>query len=576
LLDEGKRRDKQHLIRLMGKRSNSTPNFALLIGAGTSVSSGVRASCEMVAEWRRQLYEQGKSTEPFEKWLEEQDWYRDEEEYPILFEKLYDKRSQRRNYIEGCIKDAKPSWGHVYLANMITRGYFNVVFTTNFDDLLNEACVVYADTRPIVCAHDSAVIDIRVTSPRPKIIKLHGDFLYDSIKNTIMETESLEKNMRDKFAQFASEYGLVVMGYGGNDRSVMDTLHSMIRSGGRFPHGIYWCVRDQDNASRKLRKLMSEEGVYWVKIDGFDEFMAEVHAGLGLTLPDTVREPYKATTTRLNRFIQSAARKEHPLINADIERLEQELKKYEGVASELTPYVFLADREFVRERYENAVELYEKASVQNLDVNAMNRMGMSYFLSGDTDKALKIAKEMIRRYPRNNNGYSFLGWLYNYTAKPQDAIEQFKAAMNYADGRDLVTILTSKSDTHLALGDWKAALSDTERALQQLGNDVKTAARTNPSLLLNHCYALTHLDKKELAFQTLREVLPLLTDTYFRAVAFAILDDKEQMMKNLRSSIKESRTNLLEARHDPCLSAYREDADFQELLRAGSDAPKKE
>ena len=393
MLDEGKRRDKQHLIRLIGRRNNSTPNFALLIGAGASVSSGVRSSIGMVSEWRRQLYEQSKSTKPFEKWLEEQDWYQDEEEYPILFEKVYDKRSQRRNYVEECIKGAKPSWGYVYLANMIARGYFNVVFTTNFDDLLNEACFVYADTRPIVCAHDSAVIDIRVTSTRPKIVKLHGDFLYDSIKNTIMETESLEKNMRDKFAQFASEYGLVIVGYGGRDRSVMDTLHSMIRSGGRFPHGVYWCTREEDEASRKLRRLMSEEGVYWVKVDGFDEFMAETHAGLELTLPDAVREPYKATTMRLNRFIQPAEKKEHPIIKADIERLEQEVKKYEGVANELIPYVFLADREFIRGKYESATELYEKALAQGLDVSGLGRMSASYFALGDTDKGMSIAKK---------------------------------------------------------------------------------------------------------------------------------------------------------------------------------------
>lgn len=216
MLEERNKRDKNHLIHLIGRRSNRTPNFAFLIGAGASATSGVKTTTHMIAEWRLQLYKQSKSKNPFDVWLQKQDWYEDDDQYSILFEKVCDQSSQRRIYIEECVKDAKPSWGYIYLANIIAHNYFNVVFTPNFDDLLNEACFLYADLRPIVCAHDSAVVDIRVTSARPKIVKLHGDFLYDSIKNTISETETLEDNMRDKFKQFAREYGLVVIGYGGH------------------------------------------------------------------------------------------------------------------------------------------------------------------------------------------------------------------------------------------------------------------------------------------------------------------------------------------------------------------------
>ena len=55
-----------------------------------------------------------------------------------------------------------------------------------FDDLIIEACYLYSERmRPIVAAHDSVIQGVRVTSSRPKIIKLHGDFLYDNIKNTM-------------------------------------------------------------------------------------------------------------------------------------------------------------------------------------------------------------------------------------------------------------------------------------------------------------------------------------------------------------------------------------------------------
>jgi NAD-dependent SIR2 family protein deacetylase len=60
-MEEHNRRDVAHLINLIGKRNNTTPNFAFLIGAGASASSGIKTASQMITEWRRQLYEQSKS-----------------------------------------------------------------------------------------------------------------------------------------------------------------------------------------------------------------------------------------------------------------------------------------------------------------------------------------------------------------------------------------------------------------------------------------------------------------------------------------------------------------------------------
>jgi len=107
MLDESKKRDTSQLIKLIGRRSGNTPNFALLIGAGASVSSGVKTASEMIAEWRQDLYKR-KDNKPFQDWLKDQDWYENDEEYSTLFEKVCDQPSQRRIYIEECVM---VSWG---------------------------------------------------------------------------------------------------------------------------------------------------------------------------------------------------------------------------------------------------------------------------------------------------------------------------------------------------------------------------------------------------------------------------------------------------------------------------------
>jgi tetratricopeptide (TPR) repeat protein/NAD-dependent SIR2 family protein deacetylase len=569
MLEKLDKRDKIHLINLIGRRSNNTPNFALLIGAGASASSGVKTASEMIAEWRRQLYEESKSTKPFEEWLKDQDFYEDDEEYGILFEKLCDQRSQRRTYIEECVKDAKPSWGYIYLANIIAHNYFNVTFTPNFDDLLNEACCLYADLKPIVCAHDSAVVDIRITSARPKIIKLHGDFLYDSIKNTVRETETLEENMREKFKQFSREYGLVVIGYGGNDRSIIDILDTMLKSEGYFPNGLYWCIRKEGKVSKKLDRLMQRENTYYVEIESFDEFMAELHEKLGLTLPDTVRDPYKAITEKLNTFILPKEKVEHPIIKKDIAELEKQVKKFEQVVTgeisikefdRLVPYRFLGDTDYRNKNYRNALLYYEKALLQNPnDLEMMNYMVFSYIWSEDFDKALETSENMISQDPSNFRGYHSKGNLLIHLNRLEDALANYNQALSLTKRpEEIAEILTNRSNTLLIAGKWEEALSDAERALQ-IGTESK-------AVILNKCIALKKLDRKEEAAKIIQDILPKLKDKYFRAGAFAILSDKKNMLKELKMAIDEASGSRVKAKIDPDFADYREDPDFRKLV----------
>lgn len=575
MLENHNKKDRKHLVSLIGRRSNDTPNFALLIGAGASASSGVKTSSQMIAEWRRQLYEQSKSSEPLEKWLEGQDWYEDDEEYSILFEKICDQRSQRRIYIEECVKDAKPSWGYIYLANIIGHKYFNVIFTPNFDDLLNEACCIYAELRPMVCAHDSAVVDVRVTSARPKIIKLHGDFLYDSIKNTVKETMTLEQNMRDKFMQFAREYGLIIIGYGGNDRSIMDILDVLLSSEGYFPNGLYWCRRKGDKVSKRLDRLMQREESYWVEIGGFDEFMAELHEALGLVLPNVIRDPYKATSEMLNRFILPEEQIRHPVIKEHILELEKEVKKFEKVISgeesikefdRLVPYRFLGDREHSRGEYKNALHYYERALLQNpKDINIMYWMVQSHVLEGNFKEAFNISEKMINEAPSDPDGYWSKGYALIYSGKSEKAIELYNKALKYITEKTkgYVTLLISRSNALLIAGSWEKALADTENALRLSPED--------SAAVINKCVALIRLGRRKEAEGIIQDFLTKAEHKYNRAGAFAALGDKENMLIELKAAIKEHSSRRLRAKFDPEFADYREDPDFRKLVYEGQE-----
>jgi hypothetical protein len=265
----------------------------------------------------------------FHEWLEQQVWYKQDNEYSVLFEKLFDLPSQRQAFIESEVEHARPYWGYLYLADMMDKNLFNICFTTNFDDLLNDAFSSFiADTKPIVCAHDSLVSQIRLTSKRPKILKLHGDFLYQSIKNTEAEISSLEKNMRAKFAQFAKEIGLIVVGYGGNDSSIMTILAKLLKDNSSFPFGIHWCLSQESSVNSKLRDLLPSGKVFIYKIEDFDNLMAAFYMAFKLELPKYASNPLQVMAKQLNTCLQAPGDFYlHPLIQEHAESLRRSLER---------------------------------------------------------------------------------------------------------------------------------------------------------------------------------------------------------------------------------------------------------
>lgn len=291
-----KKRSVKDLVNYVGKTPISHPNYSIFLGAGASVTSGINSGGHLVHNWRKEIYEQycgdyyAIATENGSEACSEEDaksraidylmreqghWYNPQNEYSSLFERKFDLPSQRRRFVESLVDEKLPSIGYLHLVTLINNLYFNTIFTTNFDDLINEAFYQFSNTRPLICAHDSAVGSVSVISKRPKIIKLHGDYLYDDIKNTIKETESLEQNIKEKFIEFTKDNGLIIVGYSGQDRSILDVLNYLLQQEEYLKNGLYWCFRADDEINHEVRKILWRDKVYCVEIDGFDELFTE-------------------------------------------------------------------------------------------------------------------------------------------------------------------------------------------------------------------------------------------------------------------------------------------------------------
>ncbi|HIF9240590.1 TPA: SIR2 family protein [Photobacterium damselae] len=407
--------------------SERIPNYSLLLGAGCSITSDISTGVDLVEVWKKEYFNVAFYDEEYNEerlnqhLLNDCNWYKSDNEYSSLFEKIYHLPIQRRKFIQSQVDDKNPSIGYAYLVSLCEKNnkYFDTIYTTNFDDLINDSFYQFGQERPILCAHDSSIKSLSIHTERPKIIKLHGDYLYDSIKATNTETDSLNKNTESKFREFSKEFGLIVLGYAGNDSSIMNCINDLLsdEESDYFSNGIYWCVRKGGEISTKLDSLISNhDKVFFVEVEGFDEFMAKVSN----SVRNDISILSKFNETKKEKIIANLVNDRfgltrNEIIHKDISSLkkqntQKDILEYimsfnddESINSNMSDAEFkdllLVDTFIKDEKYEEAisrsVSLLKTDSSMDLKKKLYDRLISSYRKTDNEFEALRYCDELI-------------------------------------------------------------------------------------------------------------------------------------------------------------------------------------
>ena len=363
------------------------------MGAGCSITSGIKSGTQLINDWKKEIIEYADDYDTSitsDEYFEKQNWFDERNPYSSLFEKRYDLQRQRRAFVENEVANKNPSIGYAYLVKLIENNYFNAIFTTNFDDLLNEAFYRFSNVRPVVCAHDSAITSITVTSKRPKIIKLHGDYLFEDIKSTLRETESLEGNMKNKFIEFSKDYGLIVVGYAGNDRSIMDILSFLLKKEEFFKNGIYWCIRKGDeNISDDLKKLLWKDKVFFIQIEGFDELMAELNKRLNkgvLPIDNAI-----LSSEHQIKLIKSLTSNEY-VEKSNSKIIQEDSKRLKKMVNHNIFEDFFKHVDVKKEKKDNTTRKDSSSKISEEEKKTLNKVRI-LFLEDETEQAYKLINE---------------------------------------------------------------------------------------------------------------------------------------------------------------------------------------
>ncbi|MCY3664136.1 MAG: SIR2 family protein [Gemmatimonadetes bacterium] len=272
------------------------------LGAGASASAGLPTAMDMIWEFKQALFisrNRGSSQasvdlsqpavrnriDAYIKSLGGMPSPGDSNEYASLFEAAYPAELDRRTVIDGKLAGAKPSYGHMVLATLMRHELIRMVWTTNFDALVADACAKVFDTTSALTTIDldsaSQAHQALADERWPMEIKLHGDFRSRRLKNTNDELRQQDAHLRRVLVDSCKRFGLVVCGYSGRDDSIMDALEETIEHENAFPTGLFWLHREGDPLLPRVTQLLNRSSANdveatLVSVENFDEILRDL------------------------------------------------------------------------------------------------------------------------------------------------------------------------------------------------------------------------------------------------------------------------------------------------------------
>lgn len=297
--------------------------FVWTLGAGASHSSGIPLGSQLVDRWLSELHlKEADPGIPVEKWatadrldIKGFDYADRATFYPRVYERRFNGYPEEGYaYLENVMSGKDPSPGYSILAAALAMdpARHNVVITTNFDNLVADALSIYTDTFPFVAGHESLTSFVRVAMRRPLICKIHRDLLL-APQSDPRSLKRLNDAWGSALRALFQHYTPLIIGYGGNDDTLMDLLESLQATD--IKGQLIWCYYEKGEPTERIKDLVSGLNGILVPVPDFDLLMVLLGEKMGIsTLDEEIELRAERRTMRYRHRIQRLDTIEHPSV----------------------------------------------------------------------------------------------------------------------------------------------------------------------------------------------------------------------------------------------------------------------
>lgn len=544
----------KQLVQQIMESNRNGERFCFILGSGASVESGIPSGSTLEMRWMdcimgekedlgtpamdtslirdyaEKLYREKLINHTFDEI--EKAWKKAKEEnrsisseyyFDIYKLRFYPNPRNGYRYLEKIMEHCEPSLGYHTLALMMTTsklnsqsGLNNLVITTNFDSLVEDALFLYTAKKPLVVSHESLAGYIESDIQRPIIAKVHRGLMYAPL-NSPEATGNLKDEWREVLNYAFNTYTPVIIGYGGGDHSLMSFLQE---KGTSMRHGVYWCYRgDFDMVEKNIKSFVKEKEGFFVTIGGFDELMLEI----GKRMYSEEIAPRRIESYLKNQYdkrVQKYFEQWEKLDeNPDMKKVVEQMNKAEiqdeekrEKENELTyvDYKRLGRRAFKEKNYQEALICFNKvielqgvyASDYYWRGNIYTRIASNCDVIEEYQKAISDYNKAIEMNPEFAEAYGARGFVYDELKEYTKAIEDYDKAIEL--NPKLLYAYNNRGYIYYLLGKYQKAMDDLLFAI------IQDDSYANPHRHLGNVYAAT--ERYQEAINELSKAIELKND----------------------------------------------------------------
>ena len=416
------------------------------------------------------------------------------------------------------MENKNPSFGYRILALLLKSNYKNnLIITTNFDNLIEDALFWYTDKKAIVINHELlANFAENPNITRPIIAKLHRGIFFNPL-NQPEEINGLKGKWHDILKSFFQIYTPIVIGYGGGDRSLMQLLEE---ESIEMRNGIYWCyVEKYGFPNEKIQSIVKQKNGYFVRTAGFDAVMLAIGNKF---FPDEIG--IDKTEQHLKR-----------LINEQMDQYAsqyRELIKQSNTIKSATENSNQSEKDFNQEIEKIKVEAEKRQKSNAATAWDYFAQANQYQDLNDYDNAIKSYNKAIKLQTDVPYFYNNRGGVYDKLKKYEEALSDYNKAIKL--NPDYEIVYYNRGNIYVKLGRYEEALSDYNKVIELNPN--------NESAYYNSGIIYNKLKKYEEAMSNLNKTIelnPNLADAYcLRSIAYHELKQYKEAMSDLNKAIK--------------------------------------
>lgn len=501
-----------HFLASMKESCKNGKRFCFILGSGASVESGIPMGLELEKKWMEQLPQhysadlpgvdaQKEIQETAEKLgIDYQAIRKEYDEKKSLSSKYYFDLYKLRfypnagdgyKYLEKIMENKQPSFGYYPLVKLLTdREKYpgnNLVITTNFDSLVEDALFIYTEQKPLVINHEVLADFMKNNLSRPVIAKIHRGLFFDPF-NRPEEVGHLPEKWRPILQQAFRNYTPVVIGYGGGDNSLMEFFKN---ASAEELEKIYWCYLDDYGLPQNgIRDIIEQHNGYFVKTDGFDSMMFMLGEALYQDddsyhdveryireLDDKRIKEYGDQRAKLmKKYFEKPVKDESEsqiyevMKQSDARELQALKEKEELIGLEADDYFRMA-KIFERANLDkNVIESYTKAiELDPKEADYYNNRGMVYEKLEEYKKALEDYNQAIELNPKEAFYYNNRGYVYKELKEYEKALENYNQAIEL-DPKES-DYYNSRGFLYGEMGEYKKSLNEHIKTIELKSSD---------------------------------------------------------------------------------------------------------